>query len=81
MLGYFMASPGYITMMPDYVGLGTSMLMHPYVQAQSEADAGIFMLEEVENLGEELGFSYNDELFISGYSQPKSNSRTSPKER
>lgn len=69
MLGYFMASPGYITMMPDYVGLGTSMLMHPYVQAQSEADAGIYMMQEVANLGEELGFEYNEELFISGYSQ------------
>ena len=69
MLGYLMSSPGYIVLMPDYVGLGVSQLMHPYVQAKSEAEAGIYMMEAVESLGGELGFSFNDELFISGYSQ------------
>ena len=69
MLGYLMSSPGYIVLMPDYVGLGVSQLMHPYVQAKSEAESGIYMMEAVESLGDELGFSFNDELFISGYSQ------------
>tara|TARA_B100001564_G_scaffold357986_1_gene375523 strand:+ start:12 stop:1409 length:1398 start_codon:yes stop_codon:yes gene_type:complete len=68
-LGYFMSTSGYITIMPDYVGLGTSMLMHPYVHAKSEAEAGVFLLETVLSLTNELNFSYNDELFISGYSQ------------
>lgn len=68
-LGYLMSSPGYITLMPDYVGLGVSELMHPYVHSESEAEAGIYMLEAVANLGEELGFTFNDEQFISGYSQ------------
>lgn len=69
MLGYLMGSPGYIVIMPDYVGLGDSQLMHPYVHAQSEADAGIYMMQAIENLGDDLNFSLTDQVFISGYSQ------------
>ena len=68
-LGYLMSSPGYIVLMPDYVGLGESQLMHPYVHAQSEADAGIYMIEAISTFTEDLNFTLNDEIFISGYSQ------------
>ena len=68
-LGYLMGSPGYVVLMPDYVGLGSSELMHPYVHAQSEADAGIYMMEALEVLGVELGFTTSEQVFISGYSQ------------
>lgn len=68
-LGYIMSSPGYIVLMPDYVGLGDSQLMHPYVHAQSEADAGVYMLQAIESLGDELGYYLTDQIFISGYSQ------------
>lgn len=68
-VGYIMSSPGYITLMPDYVGLGESDLMHPYIHSESEAEAGIYMLEAVTLIGEEIGFSYNGEQLISGYSQ------------
>ena len=69
MLGFLMSSPGYIVIMPDYVGLGDSQLMHPYVHAQSESDAGIYMMQAIETFGDELGFSLTDQIFISGYSQ------------
>ena len=39
-LGGLMATLGQLVLMPDYVGLGTSELMHPYVHADSESDAG-----------------------------------------
>ena len=68
-IGYLMSSPGYITLMPDYVGLGTSDLMHPYVHAQSEADAGVYLLQAAETLGLEMGFSFVDEFYSTGYSQ------------
>jgi hypothetical protein len=68
-LGFLMSSPGFIVLMPDYVGLGTSDLMHPYVHAQSEADAGVYLLQAAETLGAELGYSFNGEFFSSGYSQ------------
>ena len=67
--GFLMSSPGFIVLMPDYVGLGTSELMHPYVHAQSEADAGIYLIQAAETLGDELGYSFNGEFFSTGYSQ------------
>ena len=67
--GFLMSSPGFIVLMPDYVGLGTSELMHPYVHAQSEADAGVYLIQAAETLGDELGYSFNGEIFSTGYSQ------------
>ena len=67
--GFLMSSPGFIVLMPDYVGLGTSDLMHPYVHAQSEADAGLYLIQAAETLGAELGYSLNGEFFSTGYSQ------------
>ena len=67
--GFLMSSPGFIVLMPDYVGLGTSELMHPYVHAQSEADAGVYLIQAAETLGDELGYSFNGEFFSTGYSQ------------
>jgi len=67
--GFLMSSPGFIVLMPDYVGLGTSDLMHPYVHAQSEADAGLYLIQAAETLGAKLGYSLNGEFFSTGYSQ------------
>ena len=64
-----MATLGQLVLMPDYVGLGTSQLMHPYVNAQSESDAGYFMMKAADALSGELGFTLNGQNFLSGYSQ------------
>ena len=68
-LGFLMASLGFVTLMPDYVGLGTSDLLHPYIHAQSEADAGVYFLEAASVLSEELGYTMGTENFVMGYSQ------------
>lgn len=67
--GGLMATLGQLVLMPDYVGLGTSQLMHPYVHAQSESDAGYFMMKAADALSGELGFTLNGQNFLSGYSQ------------
>ena len=67
--GGLMATLGQLVLMPDYVGLGSSELMHPYVHARSEADAGYFMMVAADALGDELGYDFNGQNFISGYSQ------------
>ena len=69
MFGGLMATLGQLVLMPDYVGLGTSQLMHPYVHAQSESDAGFFMMKAADALSGELGYTLNGQNFISGYSQ------------
>lgn len=68
-IGKVFASVGYIVCMPDYIGLGTSPGLHPYVHAKSEADAAIDLLKAAKMLTEELDFAINDQLFLFGYSQ------------
>lgn len=69
MLGVIFASGGYITCMPDYIGLGQSELLHLYVHADSEASASLDMIRATRDLQEDLGFEWNEELFLWGYSQ------------
>lgn len=69
-LGYLMASGGMLTLMPDYLGLGGSTeVLHPYVHAESEAEAGLALLAAVETLSDDLGVAMNGQHFVSGYSQ------------
>ena len=64
------ASGGYYAITPDYVGLGDSPGLHPYVHAASEATAAIDMMRAVRQfLNNSLGVQDNGEVFITGYSQ------------
>ena len=64
------ASDGYVVCAPDFLGLGDSPGIHPYVHAKTEASAGLDMLLAVRELDEQTAdFDLNDQLFISGYSQ------------
>lgn len=68
-LGAFLTSAGYIAIQADYLGLGVSGGLHPYVHAASEASAGIDMIFATKELLDELDVVYNDQLFVTGYSQ------------
>lgn len=68
-IGMLWAGAGYVAPMPDYLGLGDSPGMHPYVHAKSEATASIDMIRASKELGAELGYNIGDDLFIFGYSQ------------
>lgn len=61
---------GYFTIAPDYLGLGDHMGFHPYVHAATEASAARDMLFAVTEMIETItGEPWQDDLFISGYSQ------------
>jgi len=63
---------GYVVCAPDYVGLGDSPGVHPYVHAETEASAAIDMLRVARELDADDSFdglALNDQVFISGYSQ------------
>ena len=60
---------GFITFAPDLLGLGESRGFHPYVHADSEASAAIDMLYATRTFLTSNGAFYNEQLFISGYSQ------------
>ena len=67
-----MASNGYIILIPDYIGFGSSdNLIHPYYQKKSTTDAVIDMLQaslELLDYTAVLAKS-NGNLFLMGYSQ------------
>ncbi len=63
------AQAGLAVSMTDYLGMGDSPGLHPYVHAKSEATAGIDMLRASQKLLSTLDQSFGDKLFIFGYSQ------------
>ncbi len=70
LLVYYFASQGYISMAPDYLGLGDSRrAIHPYVHADTEASAAIDLLRATKQYLDAEGIAYSDQLFMTGYSQ------------
>jgi hypothetical protein len=63
------SSTGFIVAAPDYYGMGLNEGFHPYVHAETEAIAGINIIEPAYQLAEMLNREKRDEIFISGYSQ------------
>ncbi len=63
------AGMGFVTLAPDYLGLGDSRGFHPYVHAASQAWVAQDMLRAFESLQGQINVHTNDQLFITGYSQ------------
>jgi len=64
------AANGYVVAAPDYIGLGDSPGLHPYMHAKTEASAALDMMLAVQELAEQSDdVNINEQLFISGYSQ------------
>ncbi|MFK7847146.1 MAG: lipase family protein [Rhodothermales bacterium] len=64
-----MGGSGYVTALPDYIGLGASDTFHPYVHAKSLGNAVVDMLRATRQLCEDIGVTLNDQLFLVGYSE------------
>ncbi len=60
---------GYVSFAPDYLGLGVSPGIHPYVHAASEAWVGTDLLQATVAFAEQAGVTLNGQLFLTGYSQ------------
>jgi hypothetical protein len=60
---------GFFTLAPDFLGLGTSKGVHPYVHAESEAWAAVDMMHAVRQFAENNNIYLNDQVFVTGYSQ------------
>lgn len=66
----FASHGGYLTVMPDYLGLGDNELaLHPYVQYETLASSSVDMLLAAKELAKEINFETNDQLYIAGYSE------------
>jgi hypothetical protein len=69
LLGLGMAGTGYLVVIPDYLGLGLSQGMHPYIHAGSEASAVVDMIRAARSFCAERQIALNGQLFLTGYSQ------------
>ena len=67
--GMIMASIGFITFEPDYLGLGDSDILHPYLYANSYAEASIDMLTAGVSYCAQNGINLNWDLYLGGYSE------------
>lgn len=68
-VGVAMGADGYIGLIPDYLGLGASTGIHPYVHASSEATAVADMIRAAREVCDSLDVAYNEQVFLTGYSQ------------
>lgn len=68
-LGIISASHGYITLMPDYLGLGQGEGHHNYCHSKTEASATIDLILASKDFSEDQGVDVSEQLFLMGYSQ------------
>ncbi len=60
---------GYVSVLPDYLGLGDSGGFHPYLHARTEASAAVDMLRAARQFAASGNIALNGQVFVSGYSQ------------
>lgn len=68
-LGAIFAGKGMAVLAPDFLGMGISRGFHPYVHAETEATAAVDMLEALRSYMTNQEIEWNNQLFITGYSQ------------
>ena len=68
-IGFIGASLGYVSVLPDYLGLGDSRGFHPYVHAATESSAAIDMVRAVRQYATSTNLALNGQIFLTGYSQ------------
>lgn len=68
-LAFIMAGMGYVVVAADYLGLGDSPGIHPYVHAATEASVAVDIMRATREYAESNGVFLNDQVFVTGYSQ------------
>jgi pimeloyl-ACP methyl ester carboxylesterase len=68
-VGAILASEGYVVAITDYIGMGESPGIHPYVHAATEATAVVDMLRAARQFIKAENTELNGQVFLMGYSQ------------
>ena len=68
-IGWALATDGYVTVLPDYLGLGDSPGVHPYLHAETQASASIDMMRAARQFCAQNNIALNGQVFLSGFSQ------------
>jgi pimeloyl-ACP methyl ester carboxylesterase len=65
-----LASPGFIAVIPDLIGFGSSSnVLHPYYVEEPTASAVLDMIRAAKELAVQQHLKFNGKLFLAGYSQ------------
>lgn len=65
-----LASPGFIAVIPDFVGFGSSSnVLHPYYVQEATSTPVMDLLKAARELAIQKKVSFNGKLFLAGYSQ------------
>ncbi|MDX1739729.1 MAG: lipase family protein [Rhodothermales bacterium] len=64
-----LATDGYFAVMPDYLGLGLSPGLHPFVHASSLATAVVDALRAARHYADREGIELDERVFLMGYSE------------
>ncbi|MEO1713653.1 MAG: lipase family protein, partial [Bacteroidota bacterium] len=67
--GLIYGGNGYLTVMPDYLGLGDSPEFHLYVDEKTETTATVDLMKAAQNLSNTNGWGLTGDVLLSGYSQ------------
>ncbi|MBT4035959.1 MAG: hypothetical protein HON27_03680 [Candidatus Marinimicrobia bacterium] len=67
--GIMFAMSGFMAVAPDYIGLGVSEDIHPYLHAELTANAVVDMLRAARIYACENDLDISDQLFLAGYSE------------
>ena len=66
--GLVFGSAGYVSVLADLLGLGSSPGFHPYLHARSEATASVDMLRAARSFCASNSIGLNGQIFLAGYS-------------
>jgi pimeloyl-ACP methyl ester carboxylesterase len=65
-----LAAPGFIAVVPDYLGFGSSTnVLHPYYVEEYMASAILDNLKAAKELAEDLNKTFTGDLYLAGYSE------------
>ncbi|KAB2841396.1 MAG: hypothetical protein F9K45_08000 [Melioribacteraceae bacterium] len=67
--GMIAGTLGYYGIVPDYLGLGESQILHPYLHAKSSATCVIDFIRAAKKFATQNNIQLNEELFLAGYSE------------
>jgi len=67
--GILTAAKGYVTVIPDYPGLGVSESLHPYLMAKGITPSVIDLIRAGKTFCGENNIFLNKQLFLTGYSE------------
>ncbi|MDQ7816276.1 MAG: lipase family protein [Melioribacteraceae bacterium] len=67
--GLIAASLGYFALVPDYLGLGESNILHPYHHQKSSAESVIDFIRAGRSFARTKNIKLNGQVFLAGYSE------------